>query len=137
MGTRAVVGTPHGQGWRGRYVHWSGSPAHLGRALRRIVERDGLPVASRVITTDHYGWSELTGADSPELLEGYTDGRFAVVPGYGIAYTTEQDQSSPDEWFGPEDLEPAGIEWVYVLTHDGLAIWSVDPDGRMSVHVEV
>ena len=33
MGTRSIVGVPHGDGVRGRYCHWDGYPSGVGAAL--------------------------------------------------------------------------------------------------------
>lgn len=69
-------------------------------------------------------WSPLNDDplyDAYSFSIGKNDGRFAQVAGYGIAYTTEQGQSSPDEWIGPSD--DYGTEWRYVLGDDGLWIY--------------
>lgn len=148
MGTRSAVCEPHGDSYRGRYVHWDGYPSGVGRALSALVQRDGLEVVRKTIIHDHYGWSSLDETQTvsskaliakmkrkglswhPEygtaeyhahsFSIGYNDGRFAQVKGYGVAYTTEQGQSWPDEWIRPE--ADWGTEWRYVLTDSALRI---------------
>lgn len=121
MGTRSVVAEPQGDAWRGRYVHWDGYPSGVGHAVLDIVRQHGVDTATRVLVTDHYGWSSVNGQDKQELGLGYTDGRFQAVPGYGIAYTTEQGQSSPDDYITP-DGDDWGTEWAYVIGPRGLTI---------------
>lgn len=128
MGTRSVVGVPNGDGFRGRYVHWDGYPEGVGEAVAEIVRRDGADTAVRMITEHHYGWSTLTGAAAPALDASSTDGRFVAVPGYGIAYTTEQGQSSPDEWIDNEDAD-AWCEWAYAITPTVIQVWANADDG--------
>jgi hypothetical protein len=57
-------------------VHWA---PDLAPALRVILARDGYAEAVRVLLTEHYGWSEVTAADDPEI-RGYHDDRFTAVP---------------------------------------------------------
>lgn len=122
MGTRSVVAVPTANGgWRGRYVHWDGYPSGVGSALAKIVQRDGYETAVRTLTQDHYGWSSVNGEDAQELGLGYTDGRFEAVPGYGIAYTTVEGQSSPDEWVTSEG-DHCGTEYAYVLHPDSVRV---------------
>lgn len=130
MGTRAVVAVPVGESWRGRYVHWSGSPEHLGTALASILDRDGLATAAHTLTEAHYGWSQITGEPDPEMPESYRDGRFVVVPGYGIAYT-EANGVTAESWLGPGDVAEVWAEYVYVLRPEGAQVWAVGPGGRL------
>jgi hypothetical protein len=126
MGTRSVIAIPDAEhGWRGRYSHWDGSPSGVGEALRQIVNRDGYTTAVRTLTEEHYGWSSVHPdhfATTEQLGVGYTDGRFASVPGYGVAYTTAQGQSSPDDWITP-DGDDWGTEWAYLLGEGGMAVF--------------
>lgn len=141
MGTRSVIATPGPDGgWKGRYVHWDGYPAGVGDALRAIIARDGVEKALKVLTEDHYGWSSVDGRGG-ELSPGMRDGRFVVVEGYGVAYTTEQGQSSPDEWVTDDTFADSWCEYVYVVLpdgrvtafsryyHDGKVALPVEPDG--------
>lgn len=132
MGTRAVVAVPHGTSWRGRYVHWDGSPDSLGLNLWRLIARDGLPRVAQVVTVEHHGWSTLDGQEAQELDDTRDPERFLPVPGYGVAYSPAE--VGPEEWIGPDDLSAVWAEWVYVLTPDGVMTLAVDPDGRTSVH---
>lgn len=124
MGTRSVIAVEHGDGWRGRYCHWDGYPTGVGEALRQIVKRDGLDTAIRTLTQDYYGWSNVNAQDQQELHKGYQDGRFAAVPGYGIAYTTHQGQSRPEQWHTSDDRE-SWCEWAYVLTATGIDVYTL------------
>lgn len=110
MSTRSVVAVPFGDTWRGRYVHWDG---HLvGEVLDRIVERDGYDRAVQVLTVEHFGWSSLDGIGQDPDREG--SDRFVVVPGYGVAYSADE---QPDEWIGPDDLD--GLDYLHLLTPEG------------------
>lgn len=136
MSTRAVVAVPYAGSWRGRYVHWSGAPEYLRPTLYALVVRDGLDHAAEVLTERHYGWSEVTGDAEVTLREGQAEsGRFVAVPGYGIAYTEENDVSAED-WLTPDNLAAAWVEWVYVLTPDGIATYAVSPDGEPTPYTE-
>lgn len=123
MGTRSVIGIPDAtHGWRGRYVHWDGCPSGVGEALRQLVNRDGYATAVRVLTEEHYGWSSVHPEHSGDLAPSYRDGRFASVEGYGVAYTTEQGQSSPDDWI-LADGDDWDTEWAYLLGEGGMAVY--------------
>lgn len=135
MGTRSFIAEPYGESWRGRYVHWDGYPTSKGPMLQALIARDGREAVLETILHRYYGWSSLhptqpdiTGVE-PDVNAPYgspayeasrftSDGRFANVPGYGIAYTTEQGQSSEDQWITPEGLasgEDWDTEWGYVV----------------------
>lgn len=113
MSTRSIVAVPHGDSWRGRYVHSDGYPSGVGADLWKLVERDGLAKVREIIVTgDHYGWSSLS-ADQPDIVKVkvstkarsidfeygtpeyvaatfqslYGDSRYVNVPDYGVAYT--------------------------------------------------
>lgn len=123
MGTRAAVAVPVAGGtWRGRYVHWG---ADLAPALRAVLIRDGYARAVEVLTVEHDGWSKLTGDPAVELDPDFHDDRFSAVPGYGIAYTEAQWDGEPAQWITPDTVEDYGVEVVYVLTPDGVAV--LDP----------
>ena len=132
-GTRSIIAEPHGDSIRGRYVHWSGQPMFMGRALWALVARDGVDTARQRLLHDRYGWSSIdpTQADEP-LGPGYNDGRFAVEVGYGVAYTTHGDQSSEDEWY-TDPGDKGGAEWVYVLGNAALMVGNVSwEDGSVT-----
>lgn len=140
MGTRSIVAVPDAEhGFRGRYIHWDGYPSGVGEALRTIVNRDGYDFAVKVLTEQHYGWSSVNGAETQELGSGQTDGRFAAVPGYGVAYTTSTGgfqsvpQSSPDDWHFGDDAKDTWCEWAYVLGESEIGVFR--PDGGRWVQV--
>lgn len=118
MGTRSAVGVRNENGqYKGRYIHWDGYPSWVGLKLRELIDRDGVQQVVKTIVLDNYGWSNLNPREEGPLSTGYSDGRFKVVPYYGIAYTTEQNQSTPDDWIEePGDL---GTEWLYLIEEDG------------------
>lgn len=146
MSTRSAVAVPYGNSWRGRYVHSDGYPSHLLVALLTLIQRDGKATVLRKITEDRYGWSNLDPRqpsiegveiapdadyrtypygsaeyEAWDLTRGMrSDGRFVNEPGYGIAYTTVQNQSAEDEWVTPEN--DWGTEWAYVVGMDSIAV---------------
>lgn len=133
MGTRSIVGTPFGDGVRGRYCHWDGYPSGVGAALWAIIERDGVDKALFVLTEQHYGWSSLTAEAMPSVATYYRGvNRFVAVPGYGIGYTTEQGQTSADQWCqSPRgDGDDGGTEWGYAIGETALTVFELDWDGR-------
>ena len=116
MGTRSVIAVRNETGgWKGRYCHWEGYPEGVGDAVRDIVKRDGVEKAIKTLTEDHYGWSSVDGDERQELDRWYNDGRFVAVPGYGIAYTTKDGQSDPDEWISSEDADSLVCEYVHLI----------------------
>lgn len=120
MATRGAVAIRDKDGsTRGRYVHWDGQA--LEADVKHLIERDGVEKVIQTLIVDHYGWSHLDstlGADeSPTLGTGYRDGRFKAIAGYGVAYTTHQDQSRPDMWV--EDLGDMMTEYIVVIENDG------------------
>ena len=146
MSTRSVIALPYGDAWRGRYVHSDGYPTHMGRTLFDLVRRDGIDaVISTVITGEHYGWSILLATQpaidgvvpdrsahfgtpgytasmfstDPDEIGYFADGRFANVPGYGVAYTIKGGARA-DDWHTPDP--EAWTEWVYVLTAEGVLV---------------
>jgi len=73
----------------------------------------------KVLTEDHYGWSTIHQSD--RLDDMYHDDRgpcrFELVDGIGVAYTTVDNQSSPDDWIthdGPDNW----TEYAYVIAPD-------------------
>lgn len=151
MSTRCAIAIQEGDGWKGRYVHDDGDPATKGNDLRTLVDRDGYDaVVKTIITGDHYGWSaieprqpSITGVIPDESArygtpaktawyfspEGfYGDGRYANVPGYGIAYTEAQGVS-PDYWITHED-DGIHIEWAYVLNERGFTYFKKNFETR-------
>lgn len=127
MSTRSAVGTLVNGQFKGRYVHFDGYPDGVGAALRKIIDRDGVTKALRVITEENYGWSSLNGSDDQELERGYHDGRFKAVPGYGVAYTEVDGQSSPEQWI--ENAGEWGTEYIYVIMPSGEVV-AYDDEGR-------
>lgn len=121
MSTRSAVAVPAGDSWRGRYVHSDGYPTYMLPTLITLIRRDGREKVLQKITEDRYGWSVL----DPETTHGsgkdnYLGERGEWEPGYGLAYTTAQSQSAPEEWVTPDDSW--GAEWVYVVGQHSIQV---------------
>ena len=145
MSTRSVVARVEGDGFRGRYVHSDGYPASRGPVLFALYhdtfQRDAERMMS-VLLDHHYGWSSLDPAEGTEgswkaksgygtgLLEIYSDGRFVQVPRVGVAYTTEQDQTTEDEWYTQDDAD-VFLEWAYAVDVESrtLTTFTAEKDG--------
>lgn len=147
MSTRSAIARSHGDGWKGRYKHSDGYPTGTGPELIRMyhdVFGADLDAMCAVLLDEHYGWSHFADyqtSDPGEDVHGvghqhadirrmmYGDGRFAVVPHVGMAYTTQGGQSDPDEWITcacPNDAsrcDPLFIEWAYVLSPNGIGVY--------------
>lgn len=120
MGTRSIIAKPDGDAWRGRYCHWDGYPEGVGQRLMELVNRDGLAKVIDTIIDTHCGWSSIHMPDNRQLGAGYTDGRFLLVPEYGVAYNHNSDQGSMSDWHTPDMLGDTWCQWVYVLTPMGI-----------------
>lgn len=115
MSTNSTIAIRTGDTWKGRYVHWDGDS--VGEDVKTLIARDGVEkVIETLVTGDHYGWSNINPDQQDSLPVGYGDGRFVAVPGYGIAYTTEQGQSSPDQWV---NTVGGHIEYAHIIEADG------------------
>lgn len=133
MATRSMIGTygPEGE-WLMRYCHWDGYPDGVGAELCRIVNRDGIADAIRVIVDENtHGWSSI-GANTIDPPLGAGD-RFATIPGYGYAYR-------PDEGGNPAPGDEMDAEWAYAITEHTLGTPMIDvyaysvPDERWRLH---
>lgn len=150
MGTRSVVAVRTVSGWKGRYVHWDGSPDTRLPILLAMVQRDGVEKVRRTIVTGkHYGWSSLD-ENTPETFDvcdhaalsdwvathgrypvtdpGRGDGRFYCVGGYGVAYAAPQ-QVKESEWYTSEDKYAGWLEWAFVL--DDACVWYIDMENAL------
>lgn len=125
MATRSIVAEPYGDGWRGRYVHWDGSPNTRVLQLQLLVARDGVEMVRDTIVHKHLSWSTINPAESSQkekpLEEWRTEWRtedeprFALVEGYGIVHN-DIEQSEADKWmFSCTDLDFAWAEYLYIL----------------------
>lgn len=123
MGTRSVIATAQGDGWKGRYCHWDGYPSGVGSQLltmhRQTFDGD-VEKMLKVLTEDHFYWSILDVENGPDLTEIYVgDPRWIAVEGVGIA--GNEQQASAEEWI-EHDGDSWGTEWAYVLTTAGLTV---------------
>ncbi len=112
MGTRSIIAIPTDDSWKGRYVHWDGYPANMGKELTAIIQRDGYETAVKVLTQDHKSWSSISS--NPIDPEGNT-----IVPGYGVAHDDIPENDDP--WLLPSDEH--WTEWVYLLLPFGIAVY--------------
>lgn len=138
MSTNSTVGRKSDD--KGRYVHWDGYPSGVGVALVTLLKRDGYEKVMSTIVDEHYGWSSID-CEGAELEEPYNDGRFVAVPGYGMAYTTEQGQSSPDEYLRAGEEEYGYLvdeRFVTVCESTGYAGYTDSPRmlGKVDWHAE-
>lgn len=114
MGTRSIIAIPTDDSWKGRYVHWDGYPANMGKELTAIIQRDGYETAVKVLTEDHKSWSSISSRQpSADPLGGIT------VPGYGVAHMDVPEDQDP--WLFPGDED--WTEWVYLLLPFGIAVY--------------
>ena len=123
MGTRSVIAMGEPASWTGVYCHWDGYPDHMADALHFIVNRDGYEQAVKTLVSDNCYWSSINPYKEQELSEGYSDGRFKVIQGYGVA-GTEMQATDEDRFHWGDDLAGSWLEWLYVMSPDG--IWVYD-----------
>lgn len=140
MSTPSFVGTIDRSGrFRGRYVHYDGYPTAQGPTLSQIITRhhSDLPRILTILIDGFYGWSTLS-ADMRRDADTHLDGRDVAVAGYGLAYTTTDGQSHPDDWItgsldGCFEMH-SSCAWGYLFTGtdmstDELVVIQVEPDG--------
>jgi len=108
MSTRSVIAQTTALGFRGRYVHYDGYPTAVGEAVRLIVARDGVEVATRILTKDHYGWASVDAAGA--------GARNAVV-GYGEYF----DDQAEGDWI-TNDGDSWGTEYAYAIMQEGIEV---------------
>ena len=121
MGTHAIIAAEFTSGIRGTYLHndHDGPQARLA-VLDDLIARHGADTVRETLCGLPNGWSEIgTQPWQQELGNGYRDGRFAVVPGYGIRYTTV------DEGFWTPDMPLCcwDINAVFIIRKDGTILW--------------
>jgi hypothetical protein len=117
MSTRSIIAKQHGDSWKGRYAHWDGYPAHQGRNIWEIVQRDGFEKAVKTFVDDNFYWSSVKSWQPSEEADG---SRWMVVEGYGIAGNAEQ--GSPDEWYTPDNYKDSWCDYLYVISEGGLLV---------------
>jgi hypothetical protein len=129
MATRSIIAEllPDGK-WRGRYCHWDGYPSAKLPQLAHIVARDGADVARKTLLHDNWSWSSIDSADKSELPSIMQDGRFKIVPGYGVTHTDLQ-ETSDVEWFMEGDYEQGWCEYLYIIHDDRIECRSINNDG--------
>lgn len=90
-----------------------------------------------VLTIQHYGWSCLD-AETTSTSETRLAGRDVAVAGFGLAYTTHEGQSHPDDWIighlGRCGDDVTWCDWGYAFTGSDaetavLVIIGVERDG--------
>ena len=117
MSTRSIIAKQDGDSWKGRYAHWDGYPAHQGKSIWEIVQRDGYEKAVKTLVDDHFYWSSIKPWQPNEEPE---ESRWEIVEGYGIAGNEEQ--GDPNEWYTPANYQNSWVDWVYIISKGGLMI---------------
>lgn len=119
MATRSMIGTYGDAGeWRMRYCHWDGYPDGVGAQLCRIVDRDGIDAALRVLVDENpRGWSSIA-ANTHAPRVGAED-RFDTIPGYGHAH-----REGDAHLLGRGDEMDA--EWAYAITQHACGAPMID-----------
>lgn len=115
MSTNSVVAEATPNGFKGRYIHWDGYPEGVGQAIATIVRRDGFAEAVKTLVHAHHGWSSVNGEQTQ--IADRDAKRFTPVPGYGMAYT---DDEQPDEWITSSGH---ALEYAYVITPTTIQVW--------------
>jgi len=110
MSTRSIIAEPHGDGWRGRYCHWDGSPVSKLPELTALVLRDGVDEVRTALLHNRLSWSSI----DPNAQNGVHYGRddLGYVKGYGFAHT---DMEANEPFFTQSDTEFAWAEYLYIL----------------------
>jgi hypothetical protein len=118
MSTRSVVYGRTESGIKGVYVHSDGHPETRLPVLAVLIRRDGVDRVMSTLLEQTWGWSFLdSDPEGMPLPASKQDGRFEVVPGYGVRYT-EEDGGEPDY----RDTSNEGrldAVYVYVVEQDG------------------
>jgi len=117
MSTRSIIAKQHGDSWKGRYAHWDGYPAHQGKSIWEIVQRDGFEKAVKTFVDENFYWSSVKPWQPTEEPE---ESRWVVVEGYGIAGNAEQ--GSPNEWYTPDNYKDSWCDFLYVISEGGLLV---------------
>ena len=133
MSTRSLVGAETESGTKLVYVHSDGYPdGYWGKVetLRRLVAQFGLDKVVGTLLQTPSGWSSFDGNPGETLNPGYADGRFELVPGFGVRFTDVEGQGNT-KYATPEDHnEYWDVEYVYVITADGKLRWAPHGDGE-------
>ena len=140
MSTHALV---FGESSLGRYVHFDGYPSGVGAALLRIVQRDGLDVARKVVLDSQGGWVSLHGEPSrseydedgklfknifnaePGTVVDFGDTSHPFVVGYGDADVYGDPVNSDDLSDAPS------CAWAYHLGDAGLNFARLDENPKI------
>jgi hypothetical protein len=132
MSTRCLIGAETESGVKMVYVHSNGYPdGQWGKVqtLQRLVSQFGLGGVLSTLLETPSGWSSFDGSPGDELQAGHTDGRFELIPNFGVRYTltptsdgTVQGNTS---YATPGELATYwDIEYIYIITSDGKLKWS-------------
>lgn len=130
MSTRCLIGAETESGIRAVYCHSDGYPDNFyGKVetLRRLIAQHGLSKVVSTLLATPAGWSSFDGEPGDELSPGHTDGRFELVPGFGVRYTLDEIDmgglgktvQGNTEYAGPDKPLNWDVEYVYVIAADG------------------
>lgn len=122
MSTRAVIARPSGDGFEGRYHHFDGYPAGLGRTLWRLARHeegpfDNLPAMMHTLLDAHYHWSTINNADWSKSAGYYGLDLDSTAPRPPACYC-HGERSESDPGFIKSDGDDWSTEWAYVIDAD-------------------
>ncbi|CAN1549551.1 hypothetical protein MCEMAEM6B_02142 [Mycobacteriaceae bacterium] len=122
MSTHAIIAAEFNSGIRGVYLHNDNDgPDTRLAVLNQLIANHGVALVRETLCGLPNGWSEIgTQPWQQELNNGYRDGRFAVVPGYGIRYTEDSDGGF---WTPDQPLCCRDAAAVFVIHKDGTIAW--------------
>jgi hypothetical protein len=96
-----------------------------------MVQQYGLGTVVGTLLQTTSGWSSFDGEPGSELPSMYSDGRFELVPGFGVRYTLDEldlygqkTVQGNTEYDGPGMPISFDIDYVYVFTADGNLKWA-------------
>ena len=118
MSTHAIIAAEFNSGIRGVYLHNDNDGPEIRLAvLDRLIANHGATLVRETLCGLPNGWSEIgTQPWQQELGNGKQDGRFAVVPGYGIRYTDDEDGGF---WTPDQPLCCRDASTVFIIRKDG------------------
>lgn len=150
MSTRSLIGGDTDRGTIMVYVHSDGYPdGHWGKieTLRRLIAAHGIDRVMATLLQTTSGWSSFDGDTDDGLSKAYDDGRFELVPGFGVRYTlTEMEPRWPGgqpyvqgntSYATPADFTGDADNWwdvayIYVVSADGKQVRYCENDSRQA-----
>lgn len=139
MSTRSLVGAETESGIKMVYVHSDGYPeGQWGKiaTLQQLVAKHGVSKVVSTLLETTSGWSSFDGVPGVELSAGHADGRFELVPDFGIRYTLDvipgMEAYTPQgnsEYDTEATSHEADAVYLYVISADGKTLrWAENND---------